>query len=290
MSSESVHENRPAMKRSARGLVNSARFNAFVICMIVVASMITGLLTYPSILGFAGPLLRLLDLLILWFFVAELALRAWVEPGGWRVYLRSGWNAFDAAIILISVLPLHSETAAVFRLIRVLRTLRLLKTVPGLQIIIAAMMKSVSSLGYIGIVLLIHLYIYAVVGAKLFATSDPAHFANLQRAFLTLFQVVTLEGWVDVMQMSMTHPSVHPLVAPAYFVSFILLGTMIIMNLVIGVIMNSMMEAKREGEYTQRGAGAATVRLQSIEARLDEVREELVALRQGLKEPESGNC
>ncbi len=159
-------------------------------------------------------------------------------------------------------LPFQGQAVTVLRLLRLLRVLRLVHALPRLQVLVNALLKSVPSMGYVSLFLGLLFYVYAVAGVFLFGHNDPVHFQSLERAFLSLFQIVTLEGWVDVLYTNMygcdtygydagsllpcTAPAARPVVSILYFVSFILLGTMIILNLFIGVIMKSMEEAQEE--------------------------------------------
>jgi voltage-gated sodium channel len=149
----------------------------------------------------------------------------------------------------------------VLRLLRLLRVLRLVHALPRLQILVSALLKSIPSMAYVGAFLGLLFYVYGVAGVFLFGRNDPAHFGSLGRAMLTLFTVVTLEGWAELMYLELhgcqtlaegaanalcLTPEPQPLAAPAYFITFILFGTMIVLNLFIGVIMNSMQEAALE--------------------------------------------
>lgn len=86
----------------------------------------------------------------------------------------------------------------------------------------------------------------------MFGKNDPLHFGDLHHAMVTLFKVLTLEGWTDIMNLHILGTvdnnkqqivSLWPFI---YFASFILIGAMIVMNLFIGVIMNSMEESQAE--------------------------------------------
>ena len=118
-------------------------------------------------------------------------------------------------------------------------------------------------MGYIGALLSILFYIYACLGTFLFRANDPVHFESLHISLLSLFRVATLEDWTDIMYINMYGsdsygytpqdiqewqpvPSSSPLGAALFFVSFVLMGTMVILNLVIGVIMSSMEDMKAE--------------------------------------------
>jgi voltage-gated sodium channel len=107
-------------------------------------------------------------------------------------------------------------------------------------------------MGYVIMLIGMLFYVYAVVGVFVFGTTDPMHFGDLHHTFVTLFKVLTLEGWTDIMNTHIYGPvsngnmqiiSIWPFL---YFASFILVGAMIIMNLFIGVIMNSMQESQNE--------------------------------------------
>jgi voltage-gated sodium channel len=123
---------------------------------------------------------------------------------------------------------------------------------PKLKLIISALLKSIPSMGYVIMLIGLLFYVYAIVGVFVFGKTDPTHFGDLHHAFVTLFKVLTLEGWTDIMNVHVFGPvvkenmqiiSLWPFV---YFASFILIGAMIILNLFIGVIMNSMEESQKE--------------------------------------------
>ncbi len=259
------------MSEQIKRLTTSAGFNRFILAMIVVSGLLVGLETYPTF-GDGTPIgntINLIQRVILWIFVGEIVLK--IAACGNRPfdYFRQGWNLFDFAIVAICFLPLgNARFATVFRLARLLRTLRMVTILPRLQILVSALLKSIPSLGYIGILLGLHFYVYACAGTFMFSKNDPLRFGSLQRTTLTLFQVLTLEGWNDVLATQFNgsdaeypeawkliaeeeSPGVResmeqPLPAAIYFVSFIMLGTMIMLNLFTGVIISSMEEAQAE--------------------------------------------
>lgn len=246
-----------------RWFTSSALFNNCILVLIVLSSILVGIETY--VIGTpAGNLIDFVQDIILWIFVGEQVLKiAACGNRPWE-YFRQGWNLFDLAIIVICFLPLDTQFATVFRLARLLRTLRMVTVLPRLQVLVGALLKSVPSLGYIGVLLGLHFYVYAVAGTFLFRQNDPLRFGSLHHSTLTLFQVLTLEGWNDVLSTQyngsdaeysdawkflspVTRVSeAQPLIASLYFVSFIMLGTMIMLNLFTGVIISSIEEAQAE--------------------------------------------
>jgi len=250
-----------------RRIVDSRPFNRFILALIAVASVLVGAQTYPQIGHRFAAFFAAAESAILALFALEQILRILAERGRIWVYLRDPWNAFDFAIVAVCVLSLDPELlaraglpavdpqiAAILRLVRVVRVLRLVKALPRLRIIVNGLLRSVTSVGYVGLLLLLHFYIFGVLAVTLFRDLDPAHFGTLHAAFLTLFGVVTLEGWVGLME-DLAKGS--PWGAPAFFVSFIVVGTIVILNLLIGVIVNAMSEAAAEAEEEEAKAARA---------------------------------
>jgi voltage-gated sodium channel len=101
-------------------------------------------------------------------------------------------------------------------------------------------------MGHVLLLLSILFYIYGVMGYHLFRAADPERWGTLGAALLTLFQVVTLEGWADVMAKAMEH---RPF-AWVYFITFVVIGTFVVINLFIAVVINSLEDA-REQELEQ---------------------------------------
>ncbi len=249
----------------ARKVADSSAFQRFVMLVIVAAGILVGIETYPSMVAEHGGILHALDKIILGIFVVEILVKlAASMPKPWR-YFTDGWNVFDFTIVAVCFMPFDGGYVTVLRLLRLLRVLRLVHALPKLQILVNALLKSIPSMGYVAMFLGLLFYVYGVTGVFLFGGNDPLHFGSLQKAVLTLFTVVTLEGWADLLNVQMygcdkfsfgmdalcTQPSAHPAAAPAYFVTFVLFGTMIVLNLFIGIIMNSMQEARDESENAE---------------------------------------
>lgn len=222
-------------------LAQSAAFNYGSLALILFSAVLLGLETDKDLYRSHQDLFVGLDRLILGVFTLELGLRIVAQLPRPLQYFKDGWNVFDALIVLVCYLPLSGQYAAVLRLLRVLRTLRVLTHVPKLRLIVETMLRSLSSMGYIAMLLGVLFYIYGVVAVFYFGGAAPAYFGSLSGAMLTLFQIVTLEGWAEILKELRVH---FPVAAPVYLISFIIFGTMIVLNLFIGVIVNSLAEAQ----------------------------------------------
>jgi voltage-gated sodium channel len=251
------------MAEKLNKIVESKYFNYFIIIVILCAGLIVGLETYPAIMENYGTILHILDKAVLYIFVVEILIKIGAKGNKPWKFFNDGWNVFDFIIVAVCFLPFAGAYIAVLRLARILRVFRLVTALPKLQILVGALIKSIPSMSYVGLLLILLFYIYSVLGVFLFGKNDPVHFGSLQISMLTLFKVITLEGWIDIMDIQIfgsdvlndetfknvqTEPSQSPVAAPIYFISFIFFGTMIVLNLFIGVIINGMDETRKEAE------------------------------------------
>ena len=245
----------------AKRIVDSGWFQKLVLILIIIASIIVGLETSESIIKKHGSLLYVLDKIIIYVFTFEALIKMLQHGRKFYLYFSDPWNVFDFLIVAVFFLPGDYHFAAVLRLARILRILRLVSVIPRLQLLVRALLKSIPSRVYVSLLLGIHFYIYAVLGVFLWSKNDPSHFNDLPTAFVTLFRVITLEDWTDIMYVNMlgsdkvpfeqistipAEPSASPVGAAIYFISFVVFGTMIMLNLFIGVIINSMNEAQKD--------------------------------------------
>jgi voltage-gated sodium channel len=242
-------------------IAHSEWFTHAILGAIALTGILAGMETYPAFRGdgLAARTVEALQLAVLLIFVVEIIIKMGAFGNRpWR-YFMVNWNVFDFTVVALCVLPLNAEYVVVLRLLRMLRVFTALK---GLQVLLSGLLRGIPSLGYVGLLLLLHFYIYAVIGTFAFGDNDPIRFGTLHASMLTLFQVLTLEGWNDILAAQYHGSDVaydeawkqlpiaagrfsvaRPLAAAAYFVSFILIGTMIMLNLFTGVIIRSMEEA-----------------------------------------------
>ncbi len=251
------------MVKFFKQIAESKWFGNFVTIAILVAGVLVGMATYPEFSEKHESILNLLNKIVLYIFIVEIVVKMVAEGKKPWLYFTDAWNIFDFIIVAAAFLPFGGSSVAILRLLRLLRVLKLVKALPKLQMLVGALLKSIPSMGYVSILLLLLFYIYAVAGVFFFSENDPIHFENLQMSMLSLFRVVTLEDWTDVMYINMygcenygyggnealcTNSSANPAGSVAFFVSFVLIGTMIMLNLFIGVIMTGMDEAKQEAK------------------------------------------
>ena len=223
-------------------LVNKAAFEYTIIALILLNGVFLGLGTSPVLAQQYGDLLHLGNKIVLGVFIVEALLKMIALAPRVDMYFRDGWNVFDFLVIVFSLIPATGEFAMVARLARLLRVLRLISAIMELRLIVAALVRSIPSVGHVMLLMSIIVYIYAIIGYQLFHEHDPMHWRNLGISVLTLFNIITLEGWTVVMENAM---QLHSW-AWIYFVSFVIAGTFVVINLFIAIIINNLDDAKAE--------------------------------------------
>ena len=276
-------------------IVTHTQFERFIICVIIAAGILVGVQTYPDISAKHHNLITILETLIILIFVIEAILKIASEMPRPLQYFKNSWNVFDFIIVVGVLLPIGGSFLPVLRLLRVFRVFRLVTTMPKMRLIVGALLKSIPSMMHIFMLLGIIFYIYAVMATFTFSENDPIHFENLPTSMLTLFRMVTLEDWTDVMYINMygcdqygydgarlecTNPSASPIGAALFFSSFVVVCGLIVLNFAIGVVINSMDEMKEEmeNEYPAYNKLAEKEKQENIIERLNKMDEKLDAL------------
>jgi voltage-gated sodium channel len=227
----------PSLTDRIRRLVDSTRFQNFIIAVIVANAVVIGLETSPEAMRHFGPTLRLLDSLALSIFVVEIGLKLIAWRGG---FFRSGWNWFDLIIVGIALTP-AAEGLAVLRALRILRAMRLISVVPSMRKVVEGLLRAIPAMGSVVLLLCLVFYVSAVMATKLFGPAFPEWFGTIGASLYSLFQIMTLESW----SMGIVRPvmDVQPR-AWLFFVPFILITSFMVLNLFIAIIVTAMTESE----------------------------------------------
>jgi voltage-gated sodium channel len=228
------------MNRHFFNLKESPLFQYLVISIIIFNAFTIGINTYE--LGeFTRSVISILDYSITIFFVIELLIRFIGEPKKIN-FFKSGWNLFDTFIVLISLIPIsNSSSFLLLRLLRVFRVLRIISIIPELKLIIEALLGSIKRVFYVSLLLFIILYIYATIGSILFSSDIPQRWNDVGISMITLFQVLTLSSWEQVM---LPLQDVYWW-AWIYFFSFIIICGITMLNLLIAILVDVVINQKK---------------------------------------------
>ena len=268
------------------GLVDSTPFTIGIVSVIIVNAVVLGLDTYEGLDERFGDELFVINAVCLGIFVCELLLRiASYGRYPWN-FLRDGWNVFDLVVIGGAFVPGVRENATLLRLFRLGRIVRVVRLLPELRVLLLGVWRSVPPLLSIAVVTGMILFVYGMIGWVMFADELPKEWGNIGRAMLTLFVMLTLENFPVYMDQGM---AVHPW-SWIYFVSFVLVAAFVVLNVLIGIVLNSMEEAReterrrairdrypgRSGPLLDPDASAPVVeRIALLRSALDELELEL---------------
>ena len=167
---------------------------------------------------------------------------------------------------------------------RVFRVLRLIKVIPELRLIVSVLWKSLASMTYIAALMVIVFYIYAVIAVKFFGETQPENYGTLHESLFSLFRSMTAEDWTDLRYAGLA--SGDWFWVTIFHVTWILLSTFIILNLIVGAIINNYHEVQ---EIEGRKKIDATERDARIMDLMEELRDlmEAKALDKGLDRQEA---
>ena len=222
------------MKEKLQIIRDNKFFNSIVISIIILSALSVGIKTYTVQNEIFLNLLFKLDFLVTIIFLIEIIIRMGAEN---RIlnFFKKGWNNFDFIIVSVSLIPVeNTEVVLLGRLLRVFRVMRLITFIPEFRKIIETIFKAIPQVSYVSVFMFIEMYMFAAVGSIIFSEVDPAHWENIGISMLTLFQVATGEAWPDLLATTMSQKPYSWI----YFVLFIIINTFILLNLIVGVIVD----------------------------------------------------
>lgn len=266
------------MRTLCQRIVASPWFDRFIIALIVLNAVVLGMETSTYLVGRYGEAMLLINHLVLVVFVLEAVIKITAVTPRLSLYFGDGWNIFDFTIVVLSLLPATGEYAMIARLARLLRVMRLISALPELRLIVATLVRSVPGFANVILLLSIVFYMYGVAGYHLFHEHDPVHWRDLGTSLLTLFRVLTLEDWTDVMYTAMR---LNPYMW-IFFVSFVVVATFVVINLFIAVVINNLEAAKQERASRDGDANVASVQreLSAAQESLRKLADEIQRLEQ----------
>jgi voltage-gated sodium channel len=225
---------------ACRRIVDSSWFDPLMLGVIAVNAVTLGLETYDTIDAAVGAQLHLANEIILGLFVVELLIRMGAhaeQPAG---FFRSGWNVFDFVVIAASFVPGVRENATLLRLVRLLRIVRAVRLLPDLRVLTVAVGRSIPGVASLAAITLLLVYVYGMVGWVIFHEHDPANFEDIGQSMVTMFVLLTLENLPVYIERGQELSDWTLL----FYVSYVLLASFLIFNLFIGIVINSMEEAR----------------------------------------------
>ena len=226
-------------------LVESNTFKNAIMGVIILNAITLGMSTSDYLMGQIGGILSITDNIALTIFVAELLLKFYAYR---LAFFRSAWNIFDLLVVGLGLLP-RQEGLSALRGLRVIRAMRLLSVVPQMRAVVQALLDALPGMGAVIVMISIVFYVFGVMATLMYGNSFDAWFGTLGRSLYSLFQIMTLESW----SMGIVRPVMEQYPSAwAFFVPFIVITAFSVLNLFIGLLVNTMqgaVEEEQEAEF-----------------------------------------
>lgn len=242
------HRNPHAVVRACAALADSTAFNVAIFGVILANAVVLGLETYDAIARDHDALLSTLDVVFYAIFVVELVIRFVAVGAHPKRFFRSGWNTFDFVVIAAALLPGVRENATLLRLARLARIVRVVRLLPDLRVLTTAIVRAIPASLSLVVMGVLVLFLYGMVGWTAFGDEYPEQYGNVGDAMLTLFVTLTLENFPDQLEIGRA----NGFWATLYFISFALVAAFLLFNILIGIVINSMEEARAIEHVRQR--------------------------------------
>lgn len=226
-------------------LVYSTPFELFISGVIIVNAISLAVLTMPNLDEQTKAIANNIDLAAYFIYVAELLVRM-ISYGKkpWN-FFKEGWNIFD--FVVIGLTPFFQGQTAVIRLLRLMRLVRIFRFLPEVRILSASIVKSIPPLMSMTVLISLLLFLYGMAGYYLFGEAAPASWGDIGLSMKSLFILLTLENFPVYLEEAML---INALAIP-FFLSYVFLIVFTVLNVLIGIVLNAMDEA-REEDRTQK--------------------------------------
>jgi voltage-gated sodium channel len=271
------------MRRKVKGFIENPLFDRSILFIIVLNTIDLGLETVPYLVQNFGSVLMVANLIFTAVYVIEAALKIFVYRGA---YFKNGWNIFDFIIVITCLIPSGGAFGSVrimrlLRVLRVLRALRLISGVKQLRKIVMTIIGALPGVGWAGVLMVLLYYVFSIIGIHLFSAEFPEQFGGFPQAFETLFELTTLEGWQDIVKPICEWEPFGWI----YFLIFIVFASFILLNLVVGIVVDSIDEMSRQDaeEDAKENAHTLQAEIKILQDQMEKV-QLLLQQQQGMDE------
>lgn len=274
-----------SVRARLRAFLETDRVVNAIMTLIIFNAITLGIGTSDWAQANFGTALAIIDKTVLTIFVIELLLKLYAYG---LSFFRNSWNIFDLFVVAVGLLPATAGLSAL-RGLRVIRALRLLSVIPQMRAVVQALLDALPGMGAVIIMISIVFYVFGVMATIMYGDAFDEWFGTLGRSLYSLFQIMTLESW----SMGIVRPVMIEFpMAWAFFVPFIVITAFSVLNLFIGLLVNTMqsaVEADTEAEFEKLRA-LVREETDQVDAHVLELSEQVKALREELAKAREGGA
>lgn len=223
-------------------IVYSSPFELLIAFVILINAISLALLTMPNPDPETKSVYEALDNFALYIYAVELGLRIisyGLKP--WK-FFNQKWNVFDFLIIALS--PVFAGQVVILRLLRLFRLIRIFRFLPEVKVLTSSIARSLPPLLSMGVLIFLALFIYGMAGVYIFGEQIPLHWGDISIALTTLFILLTLENFPSYLE----EATLVSAWALPFFLSYIFIIVFTVLNVLIGVVLNAMDEARADNK------------------------------------------
>ncbi|XP_069770962.1 sodium channel protein type 1 subunit alpha-like isoform X2 [Narcine bancroftii] len=259
-------------------LVTKQAFD-IIIMVLICLNMVTMMVETDDMDPNMEKILFIINTIFIVLFTTECALKIIALR---QYFFTIGWNIFDFVVVILSIIGIvlsdliekYFVSPTLFRVIRLARIgriLRLIRGAKGIRTLLFALMMSLPALFNIGLLLFLVMFIYAIFGMANFAyvrkedgIDDMFNFETFGNSMICLFQITTSAGWDGLLSpiLNTDVPDCDPKkenqgtnvkgdcgnqsVGIVFFVSYIIISFLIVVNMYIAIILENFSVATEE--------------------------------------------
>lgn len=272
-----------SIRAKLRAFLEQDRVVNAIMTLIIFNAITLGISTSDWAQANIGGLLSVIDKAVLTIFVIELLLKLYAYGLN---FFRNSWNIFDLLVVSVGLLPQTTALSAL-RGLRVIRALRLLSVIPQMRAVVQALLDALPGMGAVIVMISIVFYVFGVMATIMYGNAFDEWFGTLGRSLYSLFQIMTLESW----SMGIVRPvMVEFPTAWAFFVPFIVITSFSVLNLFIGLLVNTMQSAVEEETEAEFEKLRTLVREETdqVDNHVLELSEQIKELREELRKAREG--
>ena len=222
--------------------VYSTQFELFIAFVIACNAVALATLTFSDLSPETVRTAETIDAICFGIYTLELLIRM-VSYGSkpWKFFSK-GWNIFD--FLLVAGSPFFAGQTVVLRLLRLFRLIRIFRFLPEVRILSTSIVKSLPPLLSMSALIGLLLFLYGMVGHYLFGNELEVAWGSIGAAMMSLVILLTLENFPIYLEDAI---AVNPLAVP-YLLSYVFIIVFTVLNLLIGIVLNAMDEARAEAK------------------------------------------
>ena len=195
------------------------------------------------------------DNVITFIFLIELIVK--LKTYGFKAFLKSNWNIFDAILILLALPSLYFwifngksnqlDFLLILRIARIFKFFRFIRFFPNINRLINGVQRALKASVIVLLGFLVYNFIISVISCFFYRNIAPEYFENPLLSFYSIFKIFTVEGWYEIPDfISKNSNATIGILTKIYFVIIVITGGVFGLSLVNSIFVYAMVSDNNE--------------------------------------------